>query len=195
MNRVFAAAGLAAAGLGLLASGCHNQGNTQGNPPQDNPPQAQTAPPGAAPLTPPSAAAPAKVVVYVLNPKATSEEALLTPREITVRHPESPAKDAVKALLEAPHTPLAPGISLRGISVDNGIATLDFSQTPIKSGGEGDQSAGLNALAMTLGQFPEISTYQIKVQGQDVKAFGEFTADSPMDVIRPGAAPEAKGSP
>ncbi len=115
------------------------------------------------------------------------------PREIAVKHPASPAKDAVTALLEARRSPLAPGVSLRGVSVDSGIATLDFSQSPIKNGGEGDQSAGLNALAMTLGQFPEINSYQIKVQGQDMKTFGEFTADGPMDVIRPGTALEAKG--
>lgn len=192
MNRFFAAAYLApaclvAAGLGLLASGCHRPAATHGSP---APAESQAAPPAAAS----PAAPPAKVVVYVLNPKATTEETLLMPREIAVKHPELPAKDAVEALLEARHSPLAPDVLLRGISVDSGVATLDFSQTPLKAGGEGEQSAGLNALAMTLGQFREINTYQIKVQGQDVKTFGEFTTDGPMDVIRPGAVPEAKGS-
>ena len=135
----------------------------------------------------------AKVAIYVLNPKATTEEALLMPREVSVTHPESPAKDAVTALLEARRSPLAPGVSLRGISVNGGVATLDFSQSPVKHGGEGAESASLNALAMTLGQFPEINQYQIKVQGQDVKTFGELTADGPMDVIRPGTTLEAKG--
>ena len=187
MNRFFAVC-LAAAGLGLLVSGCHNQAG-----PPNTPPQAQTAPSATAPLTTLPSAAPAKVAVYVLNPKATTEETELMPREIVVRHPASPAKDAVAALLAARRSPLATGTFLRGLSVDGGVATLDFSQSPIKNGGEGDQSAGLNALAMTLGQFPEINSYQIKVQGQDVKTFGEFTADGPMDVIRPGAALEAQG--
>ena len=189
LKRFFAPA-CASAALGLFLSGCHDPNSSQGNPPT-----AQQIPPAAGPLTTtPTTAAPAKVVIYVLNPKATSEETLLMPREITVHHPEAPAKDAVTALLEARHSPLASGVSLRGISVDSSVATLDFSQSPIKAGGEGAQSAGLNALAMTLGQFPEISTYQIKVQGQDVKTFGEFTADSPMDVVRPSAPLEAKGS-
>lgn len=191
MNRFFAVC-LAAAGLGLLASGCHNPAATQNNP---APAEPQTAPPAAGPQAVlPPAPTPAKVVVYVLNPKATTEETVLTPREVSVTHSASPAKDAVTALLEARHSPLASGVFLRGISVDSGVATLDFSQSPIKGGGEGEQSAGLNALALTLGQFPEISQYQIKVQGQDVKTFGEFSADGPMDVIRPGAALEAKGS-
>lgn len=193
MKRFFAAAFLAAAGLGLLASGCHNLGSSQGTSP---PAASQTGPPTAGPQgTLPAAAIPAKVVVYVLNPKATTEETLLMPREIAVKHPAAPAKDAVSALLEAKLSPLASGVSLRGIAVDGGgVATLDFSQSPIKNGGEGEQSASLNALAMTLGQFPEISQYQIKVQGRDVKTFGEFSSDGPMDVIRPGTALEAKGS-
>ena len=186
MKRFFAAAFLAA-GLGLLASGCHNQSSSQGNP---APAVSQTAPSTAGQQATP---APAKVVVYVLNPKATTEETLLMPREIAIKHPASPAKDAINALLEAKHSPLASGVSLRGIAVDSGIATLDFSQSPIKDAGEGEQSAGLNALAMTLGQFPEISSYQIKVQGRDVKTFGEFSADGHLDVIRPGTALEAKG--
>ena len=190
MKRFFVFA-CASAALALLLSGCHDEVNT----PDNTPPQTPSVPSAAAPQTAsPTAATPAKVVVYVLNPKAAGEETLLMPREITVQHPEEPAKDAVTALLEDERSPLASGVSLRGISVDSGVATLDFSQSPIKPGGEGAQSAGLNALAMTLGQFPEINSYQIKVQGQDVKSFGEFAADGPMDVIRPGAALEAKGS-
>ena len=188
MKRFLAAAPLAA-GLSLLASGCHNPASPPNSPAAAPVPSAaspQAASPPAAPLT--------KVAVYVLNPKATTEETLLMPREIVVKHPEAPAKDAVEALLTARHSPLAPGTSLRGMVVDSGLATLDFSQSPLKPGGEGQQSAGLNALAMTLGQFPEINQYRIKVQGEDVQSFGEFTADGPMDVIRPGAALEAKGS-
>ena len=187
MKRFFAAACLAA-GLGLATSGCHNPANTQNNPASQA--QPQTTP--AAPLIAPPSATPAKVAVYVLNPKATTEETELMPREITVTHPNAPVKDAVTALLEVRRSPLASGVSLRGISVDSGVATLDFSASPIKEGGEGVQSAGLNALSMTLGQFPEISAYQIKVQGQDVKTFGEFSTDGPIDVIRPGTALEAK---
>lgn len=177
------------AALALLLAGCH-----ESNSPKDEVPPAQTqTSPAVLPLTEP-AGAPAKVVVYVLNPKATTEEGVLMPHEITLRHPEAPAKDAIEALLEAKHSPLAPTVSLRGLSVDGGIATLDFSENPIKTGGEGAQSAGLNALALTLGQFPAINQYQIKVQGTEVKSFGEFTTDGPMDVIRPGARPVAGDS-
>ena len=144
---------------------------------------------------PTQVAPPAKIVVYVLNPKATGDKDLLMPQEIPLQHPKEPARDAVNALLTAEHSPIAPGTSLRGISVDGGVATVDFSQSPVnETGGESGQSAAMNALALTLGQFPEISSYQVSVKGQPVKAFGEFTADGPMDVIRPDAEIAAKGT-
>lgn len=181
------------AALTLLLAGCHDPNSGPSDPSsQKSVPPTQAEKSLATPQTAP-ALAPAKVVVYVLNPKATTEETLLMPREVPVLHPEEPVKDAVQALLDAPRSPLASGTSLRGVSVDGGIATLDFSESPIKTGGEGAQSAGLNALAMTLGQFPAIKSYQIKVQGTEVRSFGEFTTDGPMEVIRPGAQPAAEG--
>lgn len=178
-----------AAGLVIAVAGCHNSPS-----PSPSPAPPQTAPTAATPLTTLPYVAPAKVAIYVLNPKATTEESVLIPHEVPVRHPQTPVTDAVQALLKAPHSPLAPGVSLRGLSVDNGSAILDFSASPIKEGGEGAQSAGLNSLALTLGQFQQINTYQIKVQGEDAKSFGEFTADGPMEVTRPDAPLEAKGS-
>jgi spore germination protein GerM len=187
LNRFFAYAALTAA-LGLAASGCHDQTSTSpGSPPGPPSTVTQTAPGTTAP--------PAKVVAYVLNPKATGDQDLLVARPVTLLHPQSPAQDALTELLQSDHSPIAPGTALRGVSIDNGVATVDFSQSPVnETGGEDAQSAALNALAMTLGQFPDISTYQIEVKGQPVKSFGEFDTDGPMEVIRPGDKPKAEGS-
>ena len=141
------------------------------------------------PPTPPGAAAivaPRKeAVVYVVNPDATGDQDSLMPRTITLRHPDSPAREAVEALLTASGSPISPGTALRGITLDNGLATLDFSQSPVnETNGEGHQTDALTALARTLGQFPEIRQYQVQVKGQVVKTFGEFTTDGPIDVIR-----------
>ena len=118
------------------------------------------------------------------------------PRTVALHHSASPARDAVNALLHSEGSPLAPGTALRGITVDTGLATLDFSRSPInETGGEGGQGDALTALARTLGQFPEISQYQIEVKGQPVKSLGEQgTLDGPMDVVRPDAVPQAKGT-
>lgn len=165
----------------IAVAGCHDENNTSPSSPPDT-----SAPPAASvPATP--VAPPTKIVVYVINPQATGDKDLLMPQETPLRHPKEPARDAINALLTAAHSPVAPGTSLRGISVDGGVATVDFSQSPVSdTGGESAQSAALNALALTLGQFPEISSYQVSVKGQPVKAFGEFTADGPMEVFRPG---------
>ena len=192
MKRLLLFAALAA-GLAAVA-GCHDETN----PPSSSPPDNSAQPTASAP-TPGAAVAPvtqpAKIVVYVLNPKATGDKDLLMPQETPLQHPKEPARDAVNALLSAAHSPIAPGTSLRGLLVDGGVATVDFSQSPVnETGGESGQSAAMNALAMTLGQFPEINSYQVSVQGQPVKAFGEFTTDGPMDVIRPGAEMAAKGT-
>lgn len=192
MKRILLFAALAATLIAVV--GCHDENNTS-----PSGPPITSAPPASAPTpqdtTPTPVAPPAKIVVYVINPKATGDSDLLMPREVALRHPKEPAQDAVNALLSAAHSPVAPGTSLRGLSVDGGVATVDFSQSPVnETGGESGQSAAMNALAMTLGQFPEINSYQISVKGQPVKSFGEFTADGPIDVIRPGAELAAKGT-
>lgn len=136
-----------------------------------------------------------KAVVYVVNPKAIGDQDPLMPRSVALHHSPSPVRDSVNALLQSDGSPLPSGTALRGITIDNGLATLDFSRSPInETGGEAAQSVALNALARTLGQFPEIRQYQIEVKGQLVKSFGEEgTLDGPMEVIRPDAAQQAKG--
>ncbi len=188
---VFAVFALALAAV----AGCHDEPHPPSSNQPDTSAPAVSGPGLSAGTTPTQVAPPAKIVVYVLNPKATGDKDLLMPHEIPLQHPKEPARDAVNALLSATHSPIAPGTSLRGLSVDGGVATVDFSQSPVnETGGEGGQSAAMNALALTLGQFPEINSYQVSVKGQPVKAFGEFTTDGPMDVIRPGAEIAAKGA-
>lgn len=175
----FRAAACAAA---LAAAGCHH----------DATPVAPSPPPPVAATSAPRD----RAVVYVVNPKATGDQDPLMPRTVALHHSASPARDAVDALLQSEGSPLPPGTALRGITVDNGVATLDFSRSPInETGGEAAQSAALNALSRTLGQFPEIRQYQIEVKGQPMKSMGEEGAlDGPIDVMRPDAVQQAKGT-
>lgn len=179
MRKLVSCAALGIAALAL--SGCRH----------DGPAPAPQAAPAAAPSAPRDSA-----VVYVVNPKATGDQDALMPRTIALHHSASPARDAVDALLQAKGSPLPAGTALRGITVDAGVATLDFSQSPIsETGGEGAQGDALAALARTLGQFPEIKQYQIQVKGEAVKSLGEQGAvDGPMDVIRPDNPQSAKGT-
>lgn len=181
---------LLAAALGAALSGCHDAGSPSPSaPPPGVSVTGQAAPPG-----PTSVATPPKVVAYAINPKATGEADLLTPQEVTLKHPQEPVRDAVTALLDSDHSPMALGTTLRGVSVRGGVATVDFSRSFLRENrGEDAESAALNALARTLGQFPEINSYQVEVKGRPVTTFGEFQSDGPMDVIRPGAAPAGGG--
>ena len=176
---------LLAAALAAALAGCHDQ--SQSPPAPSTAPGTEQTPPG-----PTTVATPPTVVVYEINPKATGEADLLTPHQITLKHPKEPVRDAVTALLNSDHSPMALGTTLRGVSIQGGVATLDFSQSFLREDrGEDAESAALNALARTLGQFPEIQSYQVEVQGKPVSTFGEFQSDGPMDVIRPGDNPES----
>jgi spore germination protein GerM len=130
---------------------------------------------------------PGQAMIYVINPKATGNDDPLMPRTVTLSQPESPARSAINALLSDPNTPVPAGTSLRGLTIESALATLDFSRSPVnETGGEGGQGDALTALGRTLGQFPEIDKFQISVKGKLMKSFGEFTTDGPMDVTRPG---------
>ena len=177
---------LAAFGVAALAlSGCHHE-----TPSSPGPSVSPSVPAASLPVSRD------KAVVYVINPKATGDQDALMPRTVVLHHPSAPARDAVEALLQADGSPIPSGTALRGITIDSGLATLDFSRSPInETGGEGGQGDALAALARTLGQFPEIRQYQIEVKGQPLKSLGEEgPVDGPINVIRPDAAPQAKGA-
>ena len=176
---------LALGAAALVLTGCHQDGPTP-SPASGTPPA-----PAASVSAPPD-----KAVVYVINPKATGNQDPLMPRTVALHHSASPARDAVKALLHDGGSLFPPRTALRGIAIEDGVATLDFSQSPIsETGGEGGQGDALAALARTLGQFPEIHQYKIEVKGQPVKSLGEQgTVDGPMEVIRPDSPQQAQGT-
>ena len=157
--------------LALLAGGCHDPNAPTVNEPETTAPKDQAD-------------------VYVLNRNAKSDQDPLVARIVPLHKSQTPAKDAVEALLASPDCPLAKGTALRGITISSGVATVDFSQSPIsETGGEGPQSDALASLSRTLGQFPDINQFLIEVQGKPMTSFGEQgTLTGPIDVVRAGAA-------
>lgn len=163
--------------LTFALAGCHQRHSSE-----------QPAPVGPVILMPKNV--PGEAIIYVINPKAVGNDDPLMARTVTLGHIDSPARGAVNALLADNNTPVPAGTSLRGLSIEGSLATLDFSRSPVnESGGEGGQGDALTALGRTLGQFPEIDKFQIRVKGKVVKEFGEFTTDGPMDVTRPEKKP------
>ncbi len=167
--------------LTFALAGCHHRHASE--QPAPMPPVVPT------PLVTPKAA-PGAAIIYVVNPKAVGNDDSLMARTVTLGHTDSPVRGAVNALLADKNTPVPAGTSLRGLTIEGSLATLDFSRSPVnESGGEGGQGDALTALGRTLGQFPEIEKFQIRVKGKLVKEFGEFTTDGPMDVTRPEKKP------
>ena len=176
MKRFYCAA---AALFALALAGCHRDVKEPVPSPPVSPSET---------VSPTPKASPGEAVIFVLNPKATGNDDPLMARTISLSHPELPLRSAINALLRDPNSPFPPGTALRGITVDSGLARLDFSRSPVnETGGEGGQGQALTALGRTLGEFPEIEKFQILVKGRLVTTFGEFTTDGPIDVTRPEA--------
>ena len=157
--------------LALLAGGCHDPNVPAASEPETTAPKDQAQ-------------------VYVINRTAKGDQDPLVAQTVPLHKSLTPAKDAVEALLQSPDCPLAKGTALRGITISSGVATVDFSQSPVnETGGEGKQSDALASLSRTLGQFPDINQYQIEVQGKPMTSFGEQgTLTGPIDVVRAGIA-------
>ena len=180
--------------LGILPAltGCGHQ-----NPPAPPPPTSPTGgvppPTGHTPVTP-SPLPPRTGVIYTVDEThGTDTDNYLVAKSITFTNPQSPAREALAALLAAPHTPIPAGTKLNGVKIGDGLATVDFSRSPVdETHGEEKQSQALEAIQRTLGQFPDISRVQIEVNGQPLPSIGE-SGGGPMDVLRPGEKPQDSG--
>ena len=162
------------------------------NNPPSTPPPGPTATPtppqtGQTTFPPPTPqASPHSGVVYIVDEKHGSDaNDYLVAKPITFVNSQSPAREAVQALLVAPQSPIPAGTQLNALKIADGLATLDFSQSPVdETHGEEKQSQALQALQRTLGQFPNVSRIQVDVNGKPA-SLGE-AAPGPMDVLRPG---------
>ena len=128
-----------------------------------------------------------KAVVYVVDDThGKDSDNYLVAKTISLRDAREPAREALNALLNADNTPLPVGTALNSVKVADGLATVDFTQSPVdETHGEEAQSQALEAIQRTLGQFPDIQRIQIEVNGRVPASIGE-AAGGPLDVIRPG---------
>lgn len=170
-------------GAALILAGCHHH----------NPPAAPTAAPAPSPTgqaLPPSGtqAAPRSGVIYTVDAThGTDADHYLVAKPITFTDPQRPAREALEALLAASQSPIPTGTKLIGIKIADGLATLNFSRSPVDElHGEEKQAQALEAIQRTLGQFQNISRIDIEENGQPTHNFGEFDTGGALDVIRPG---------
>ncbi|MBP2645961.1 MAG: Lipoprotein LpqB, GerMN protein [Firmicutes bacterium] len=124
-----------------------------------------------------------RIVVY----RATKDARYLVPEVHEVPQNDHPVKTALELLLTDSHNPdtiflLPPGTKLRGVSVKNGVAYVDFNEKLIKGSNEGSTGEMLMVAAIvnTLTEFSEIDKVQIMVEGKKVD-----TLAGHMDVSEP----------
>ena len=74
-----------------------------------------------------------------------------------------------------------PGTALRGVKVENSLATADFNKAFAKKReGSYEEFMMVNSIVMTLTEFPEVKRVQILVEGKKVT-----TLNGHMDLIDP----------
>ena len=162
------------------------------NPPSAPPVASAPAPPAEtqAPQGPPQPVR--EGVIYTPSSDGSGDDNELAAHAVKFENSDDPARESLNALVAAKDTPLPAGSELRGVKIENGLATVNFS-TELKSnfhGGDTQEAQAVNSILKTLGQFPTISKVQILVDGSPVESLGgHFEISEPLDVIR---APETK---
>jgi len=173
----------------VLVSGC-SKDITQPPPPAS--PQVQVIPGGnPAPTTHTSTG---QVTIYRMartkSERKVADANGLVP--VTVQIPIdaiSPAKDAIRHLIDDPDSPIPSGTRLRKIVIDDntGLAAVDFSKEFVDNfkGGDTLEAAIIESVRATLGQFSNVNSVQFLVEGKKIAQLGgmqELT--DPLPVIR-----------
>ena len=105
---------------------------------------------------------------------------------------KSVATAAITALLAGPtsgetgrsiSTAIPDGSKLLGISIDNGVATIDLSKEFESGGGSASVQTRLGQVVYTLTQFPTVKSVQFQIEGKSADVFsGEgVVLDKPVD--------------
>ena len=135
--------------------------------------------PSIAPATPSPAPSTTVRAYFYLGGEPGSDGLVPVERSVTS---EDPVSGAMAALLAGPSSAEAgdrtitsaipDGSRLLGLSVADGVATVDLSHEYESGGGSLSMFARLGQVVYTLTQFPEIEAVSFKIEGQPVPVFG-----------------------
>lgn len=125
-----------------------------------------------------------KITIY----HATKDAQNLVSEIQVVPNSDHPAKTAIERLIAGTKQPdlvsvIPPGTKLRGISIKEHVAYVDFNDKLVKNNGGG--SAGeillVAAIVNTLTEFPEVQKVQILVEGKKVDTIsGHLDTSEPL---------------
>ena len=81
------------------------------------------------------------------------------------------------------------GIRVLATTSERTELIVDMSPSVLSQGfGTEEESEFLRALSLTLGQFTEVKTFRLRVDGQIVDTLGHIELTEPIDVVRKGSA-------
>jgi germination protein M len=161
--------------IALFAAGCEPEQAVTGQPSGSKPPDKQANPPAAATMS---------VTVY----HAAKDAAFLVPETHTLPKTDQPVQAAVEQLLKGPKNPeliraLPEGTKLRGITVKDHIAYVDFNDKLVKngSGGSTGEILAVSAIVNTVTEFADIYKVQIMVEGRKIETlYGHMDTSEPL---------------
>ena len=138
--------------------------------------------------TPEALHAPKKTVIYTVGDRGGDDNDLVA-HPVSLRHSQSPARDALQALIDVPSSPIPTGTKLLGLKIVDGLATVDlYSEFQSNFHGSDTQEAQtVNSVLRTLGQFPTIDRVQFLMEGKPIDALSQLPLSGPLDVIRPAS--------
>jgi germination protein M len=161
--------------IAVFAAGCEPDQAATTPPPKPAPVDKQPAQPAAETMT---------VTVYF----ATKDAMYLVPETRTVPKSGKPLEAAVTELLSEPKSAglvrvLPAGTRLKGITVKDHIAYVDFSDRLVKggSGGSAGEILTVGAIVNTVTEFADIYKVQILVEGKKVATlYGHLDTSEPL---------------
>lgn len=169
--------------IAVFAAGCDSGQTVTGPPTGPATPDKQTSKPAVETMP---------VTVYY----ATKDAMYLVPEIHNVPKSDQPAQAAIEQLLKDPKSAelvrtLPEGTRLRGITVNNHIAYVDFNDKLIKKGhgGTAGEIMAVGSIVNTLTEFPEIYRVQIMVEGKKIETlYGHLDTSEPLrrarDIIK-----------
>lgn len=117
--------------------------------------------------------APQKLNLAVYYVKITDNDAYLVREAHEVPHTVDVARAALEELINAaPTTPgaqrvLPPATKIRGITIRDGLATVDFSSDVLQANvGAAGEALGITSIVNTLTEFPDIKKVSFLVEGK-----------------------------
>lgn len=113
---------------------------------------------------------------------------LIVPTAAAAVPPTAQAQTAVQSLLQSPNHPLPVGTRLLGLSVQDGVAVVNFNKafTNNFQGGDSQAADTVNTVLRVLGRVPNINKVQFLENGQAPDSMGGLIVlSSPLVVIPP----------